>query len=64
MASGGSDLIVIIWNLENSAQIYKFKGFTDAVLTVAFSPDGKTLAAGSCDKTIKIWNLETGAKIK
>jgi len=28
------------------------------VLSVAFSPDGKTLASGSEDNTIKLWGVE------
>ena len=31
----------------------------DAVLSVAFSPDGQLLASGSLDGTVKIWKQKT-----
>ena len=36
------------------------KGHTGGAYSVAYSPDGKTLASGCGDKTIKLWDVATG----
>ena len=41
-------------------KISTFRNHSKAVTSVAFSPDGKTLASGSEDKTFKIYDLDTG----
>lgn len=38
-------------------------GHAISVLSVAFSPDGHTLASGSWDKTIKLWHLASGQEL-
>ena len=39
--------------------ITEFTGFTDWVMSVDFSPDGKLLAVGSIDGQVSLWNVAT-----
>ncbi len=41
-----------------------FKGHTEPVYSVTFTPDGKYLATGSFDNTIKLWELASGKETK
>lgn len=58
IASGGFDGMIRLWNLRmlNAAPRTLNVGTDGSVVTVAFSPDGHTLAAGSRG-LIQFWNL-------
>lgn len=44
--------------------IYPQLAHTGALLSIAFSPDGKLALSGSYDETLKLWELSTGRDIR
>ena len=58
-------LILLTFTLSPTfAQDLILTGHTEAVTSVAYSPDGKTLASGSQDNTIRLWDTHTGKHIR
>lgn len=41
-----------------------FRGHTDAVLGLAFSPNGQMAASASSDRTIRLWNVADGTLLR
>lgn len=55
---------VFLWDRDSLSQIAAIgKEHTGAVYSVAFSPDGKTLATGSMDHTAMLWDAATHFKL-
>lgn len=52
-----------MWNVATGELIRQLPGLTDDTFTIAFSPDGKTLATCCGDKTLRLWNVEDGKQI-
>ena len=48
------------WELTRRCHLFDSKGHGDAVLAVAFSPDGQRIATGSADATARIWQARHG----
>ena len=77
LASGGDDDTARLWDVATGSPIGNpFEGNSggvesidsspdsnDGVVSVAFSPDGKTLATSDYDGTLRLWNVTTGRPI-
>ena len=68
LAGGSWDNTVLLWNPADGSLRATLTGHTTSVNSVAFSPDGKTLASGSgspgsSDNTVRLWNPATGQPI-
>jgi centriolar protein POC1 len=53
--SGSEDGNVIVWNFKPQMRPYKFIGHKGAILDLAISPNGNTIASASNDETVRLW---------
>ncbi len=62
--SPSQDYTLRLWDTASGKQIgLPLKGHTDAVYSVAFSPDGRHIVSGSADKTVRIWETDSGKPV-
>ena len=60
--SGGNDAEVKLWNAVSGELVHRLTGHKDDVWSLAFSPDGKTLAAnGSTD--VYLWKVPSCQRV-
>jgi COMPASS component SWD3 len=51
------DRTIYLWDVATGKGPREVQGHQDVLTSLAFSPDGKTLASGSSDTTILIWDV-------
>ncbi len=51
-----------LWNMETRKLQLSLRKHTGAVLSLAFSPDGKLLASASSDRSVRLWNMPSGTE--
>lgn len=60
----GAEEYIYLWDVRGRQLLRRLEGHTSEVRSVAFSPDGATLASGSIDKSVKLWRVEDGALLR
>ena len=55
--------LIAVWDVDSGERLDTLSGHSQYVWSLAFSPDGKTLASASADNTIILWDFETGQPI-
>src|SRR5262249_38048094 len=65
LATGCSDCITL-WEVATGKVIRQLKPSVRVICfhSLAFAPDGKTLAAGSWDHVIRLWDVATGQELR
>jgi WD40 repeat protein/serine/threonine protein kinase len=63
LAAAGVGRTAVLWNLTSGRVLAALTGHEQAVTSMAFSPDGRTLATGDGGGSIKLWDVPTGQEL-
>ncbi|PRQ28811.1 putative transcription factor WD40-like family [Rosa chinensis] len=49
-----------IWDIRKKGCIHTYKGHTQGISTIKFTPDGRWVVSGGFDNVLKVWDLTAG----
>ena len=58
LASGSYDSSILLWDMKTLQPIGRLTGHSNAISSIAFSPDSKVLVSSSYDNTVVWWDLQ------
>jgi WD40 repeat protein len=65
LVTGNGDGVLQLWDADTGELVRVFGQHAQRVYSLAFSPDGKTLASGSgADFTVKLWSVASGRELR
>jgi WD40 repeat protein len=62
--TGSDDMSARLWDAATGREIRRFRGHSDKVRCVAFSPDARYVLTGSEDATARIWDAASGRETR
>jgi WD40 repeat protein len=51
---------ILVWEAKGRRVLQRWRGHTETIWTLDFSPDGRILASGSWDSAVKVWDVSNG----
>jgi WD40 repeat protein len=55
---------VKLWDVSTGKELRTLNSSSSFTYSIAFSPDGKTLASGAGNKNVKLWDVSTGKELR